>query len=77
MLYLYWEPLDADRHPIFRQHRSEIERFSDLVAGGFPAFRAQSYRELWGVWQQTAQPKWLRDHAANLQARYAVSLGGG
>ena len=77
LLYLYWEPLDADRHPVFRQHRCEIERFSDLAAGGFPAFRAQTYGELWGVWQQTARPRWLRDHAANLQARYAVSLGGG
>jgi len=77
LLYLYWEPLDADRHPIFRQHRCEIERFGDLVAGGFPAFRTQSYSELWAVWQETAQPKWLRDHAAQLQARYAIPLGAG
>jgi len=77
LLYLYWEPLDADRHPIFRQHRCEILRFSDLVAGGFPAFRTQSYPELWRVWQDTAEPKWLREHAANLQARYAIPLGGG
>jgi hypothetical protein len=76
LLYLYWEPLDADRHPIFRQHRREIERFSDLVAGGFPEFRTQSYAELWAVWQETAQPKWLRGHAVALQARYAISLGG-
>jgi hypothetical protein len=77
LLYLCWEPLDADRHPMFRQHRREIERFSDLVAGGFPAFRTQSYSELWAVWQEAAQPKWLRDHAAQLVARYAIPLDGG
>jgi hypothetical protein len=77
LLYLCWEPLDADRHPMFRQHRREIERFSDLVAGGFPAFCTQSYSELRAVWQEAAQPKWLRDHAAQLIARYAIPLDGG
>lgn len=75
LLYLYWEPLDADRHPVFRQHRAEIERFSRLVAGGFPAFRTQRYPDLWAAWEE-AEPKWLRDHAANLRARYAVSVDG-
>jgi len=76
LFYVYWEPLDADRHPILRQHRAEIEHFARLVAGGFPTFSAQSYRDLWAAWQETAQPKWLRDHAAKLRARYAVSLDG-
>lgn len=77
LLYLYWEPLDADRRPVLRQHRREVERFSRVVAGGFPTFRAQSYPDLWAAWDQTTEPKWLRDHAATVRARYAISLDGG
>jgi hypothetical protein len=73
LLYLQ-EPTDAERHPIFRQHRREIERFARLVAGGFPAFCAQSYPDLWNAWQDAARPDWLRHHLANLRARYAIPL---
>jgi hypothetical protein len=75
LLYLYWEPTDADRHPIFRQHRCEIERFSRLVAGGFPAFQAQSYPDLWKAWQDAVRPDWLPTHLTNLRARYDIPLG--
>jgi hypothetical protein len=74
LLYLYWEPADAERHVIFGQHQREVARFSDLVSGGFPEFRAQSYRELWKSWQLLAEPSWLHEHVTNLQARYDVSL---
>jgi hypothetical protein len=77
LLYLYWKPLEADRHPVLRQHRREVERFSRLVAGGFPAFRAQSYLDLWVAWNEATAPSWLRVHAANLRTRYAISLDGG
>jgi hypothetical protein len=70
-----WEPLDADREPVMLAHRRETARFASLVAGGFPAFRAQSYRDLWAAWQQTARPAWLKDHTDNLRARYGVCLG--
>ena len=76
LLYLYWEPLDADREAVVLAHRREIERFARLVAGGFPAFRAQSYRALWAEWQEATQPSWLKDHVANLRARYDVPLDG-
>jgi hypothetical protein len=39
LLYLFWEPSDASHHELFRQHRGEIERFSQRVTGwwaGFP-----------------------------------------
>jgi hypothetical protein len=74
LLYLYWEPADAERQVIFGQHRDEVASFSHLVSGGFPEFRAQSYRELWESWQLLAEPSWLREHVTNLQARYDVSL---
>jgi hypothetical protein len=75
LLYLYWEPLDAHRDALMLAHRREIERFTRLVAGGFPAFRAQSYRDLWAEWQMGPRPAWLKEHAGNLRARYDVCLG--
>jgi len=77
LLYLYWEPLGAERETVILAHRREIERFARLVTGGFPTFRAQSYRELWAEWQQAARPAWLEDHVGNLRARYGVSLEDG
>ena len=56
-------------------HRLETERFASLVAGGFPAFRAQSHPSLWEDWQGLVRPTWLKEHVANLRARYEVSLG--
>ena len=43
LLYVFWEPDDADRHPMFAQHRAEIAAFSRRVEGGGPAFCALSY----------------------------------
>jgi len=60
LLYLYWEPQDADREPVMLAHRREIERFTHLVTSGFPTFRARSHRHLWTEWEQTAGPTWLR-----------------
>jgi hypothetical protein len=74
LLYLYWEPADAERHVIFGQHQREVARFSHLVSGGFPEFRAQSYRDLWESWELLGEPRWLREHVANLRGRYEVSL---
>ena len=45
------------------------------MAGGFPAFRAQSHPSLWEDWQGLVRPTWLKEHVANLRARYEVSLG--
>jgi hypothetical protein len=74
LLYLYWEPLGADRELIMLAHRREIERFADLVSGGFPGFRVQTYRELWAEWLEAGRPAWLKEHVRNLQTRYEVCL---
>jgi hypothetical protein len=77
LLYLYWEPQDADCVAVTLAHRREIERFARLVAGGFPVFRAQSYLELWAEWERAARPSWLAEHVHNLRARYGVALAEG
>ena len=73
LLYLYWEPRNAERFTLFAEHRREIEAFSESVAGSRPAFRSISYPELWREWSATAS-SWLTAHLDALSARYEVDL---
>lgn len=74
LLYLYWEPTDAEEYSVFAEHREEILCFGKMVSGGFPAFLAMSYAELWSFWLQSECPPWLHSHIVNLRSRYAVPL---
>lgn len=73
LLYLYWEPTETEGHPVFSEHRREIDDFSKRIAGSGPQFRAMSYPELWNSWQETA-PNWLTEHLRNLSTRYGMCL---
>jgi hypothetical protein len=83
LLYLFWEPLDADAFPEFRRHREEVQRFARAIAAGGDGvgkigFRAASFEELWRDWVRMADPPdWLADHLRLLRARYGVAIGQG
>jgi hypothetical protein len=74
LVYLYWEPSNADDQPVFARHRAEVERFGDLVSGDEAcAFAAISYTEHWRELDQVAEkPLWLDAHLAELRRRYEV-----
>lgn len=74
LLYLFWEPRNADAYAHFRDHRAEATRFSAAVAGGAPSFAFMTYAELWREWEQKAEPDWLAPHVARLRLRYEVEL---
>lgn len=74
LLYLYWEPRNWQNHEPFRQHREEIRRFSDIVAGDPVRFESLSYNDLWAKWERMKAPAWLTDHVQRLRARYSVAL---
>ncbi len=44
LLYLFWEPLDADQFDEFRRHRAELAAVADAVHGAGVRFAAQSFR---------------------------------
>lgn len=71
LLYLYWEPRDHSFSPLFQQHRQELEKFAERVAGGSPRFAAMTYAQLWETWLESDDPR-LRDHGKRLRARYWV-----
>ena len=76
LLYLFWEPLDAEQFEEFRRHRQELERLVDEVHEARVRFVAQSFAALWQDWGERPSPLWLRAHVERLRARYSVSLAG-
>lgn len=74
LLYLFWEPVNADEFGVFRAHRKEIEGFAARVAGGFPSFHWASYPELWADCSTAISDRWIADHVAHLKRRYGVAV---
>ncbi|MFZ4685200.1 MAG: PGN_0703 family putative restriction endonuclease, partial [Hyphomonadaceae bacterium] len=74
LLYIFWEPRNADAYAHFRDHRWETERFAAAVAGGVPSFSFMSYADLWRNWEQVAAPDWLGPHVVRLRARYDLDI---
>jgi hypothetical protein len=74
LLYLYWEPLDADRFAEFGLHRHELSKLAEAVRDARVAFASRSFNSLWRDWEAQASPPWLSRHVARLRARYAVTL---
>jgi hypothetical protein len=74
LLYLYWEPLDADRFTEFGEHRRELGELAEAIEGARVAFTSRSFTSLWRDWDAQASPSWLPRHVARLRARYGVTL---
>lgn len=73
LLYLYWEPEDADSVEVCRRHRAEIGDLERRVRGSMVRFKSMSHPALWREW--AANPV-LADHAARLRQRYSVRVTG-
>lgn len=69
LVYVWWEPANADEIPVFAAHREEVMRFAETIGGGALAFAAISYSELWAEWASSPDET-MRRHSANLQRRY-------
>ena len=77
LLYLFWEPLDADRFEEFGRHRQELADLQEAVTSGRVSFSPQSFTALWQDWAARGAPDWLADHVDRLRARYCVSIAAG
>src|SRR5262249_39738943 len=74
LVYLYWEPENANEVEECGLHRLEIGRLSNRITGSFPEFTAVSYQDLWKQWESRSQPSWLAEHVQALRDRYGVSI---
>ena len=74
LLYLYWEPRDAEDHAVFRQHRAAVSAFSNGLEDETVRFEAASYPELWKHWLAATGSN---THLTELHSRYVLDLGAG
>jgi hypothetical protein len=77
LLYLYWEPLDADQFEEFGRHREEASVLADAVRDARVTFAAQSFAAMWRDWAARTDPSWLAAHVDRLRARYCVRVAPG
>ncbi len=73
LLYIYWEPADAERLPAFRDHRADLAKFDSRVSDPTVRFASLSYPDLWAQWSADGAPGWLEAHVDALRERYEVS----
>jgi hypothetical protein len=77
LLYLYWEPLNAEDFDEFCHHRREAADLAAAVGDARVAFDALSFDAIWRQWATLAAPAWLADHVDRLRARYCVPIAVG
>lgn len=72
LVYLYWEPRNADDYSVFAEHRKEVDNLLGRVAGAVPVLHAVGYRALWDEWAQSGG--WVGRHVVALRRRYVVAI---
>jgi len=77
LLYLFWEPLDADRFEEFVAHRRELAELQAALGDGRVSFVAQTFKAMWQQWAELDTPDWVGGHVERLRARYCVSIAPG
>ena len=71
ILFLYWEPLNAQTIPACQQHQHELAQLTTAVQESAITFRTMTYSQLWSSWSRISE---LAQHASNLINRYEVGL---
>jgi hypothetical protein len=71
LLYLFWEPENADDMKEYRAHRHELDSFTSHVSRSKVEFMAMSYRDLWREWASLPD---LKAYVDTLIARYSVKI---
>lgn len=76
LFYLFWEPVDWEKHAFFERHRSELNQLCGAVADERIELQYQSVNELLATWAGVLRPNWLADHVQYLRQRYVLEIGG-
>ena len=74
LVYLFWEPTNAEDIPESVKHRQEVELFSRAVEESEIRFVDLSYRELWQYWSETSDWEGMSAHIEALRQRYELSI---
>jgi hypothetical protein len=73
LVYVWWEPLDADDLPEAVERRAEVAELLARVADASPRLHALTYRELFTEWEQVTDDD-AREHVQALRDRYELAL---
>lgn len=74
LLYIYWEPKNAELSNIFLQHRSEVDSFAASVDGGSVPFHHLTYSQLFDQWEANPDTQTIQEHVHHLRQRYDVII---
>ena len=74
LVYVFWEPLNAEEHPEVMAHRAEVAKLADRVSDASPRLHVLTYRMLLDEWSAVTGPDWVADHVAQLRARYELPV---
>ena len=74
LLYLYWEPTNAEDIPEYEKHRQEVELFSREVEESEIRFVALSYPQIWQNWSKVSGWGGMLAHIEALRQRYELSI---
>ena len=72
LIYIYWEPLNSEEFPIYKQHKEELDEFSKQikVVSGIE-FHHITYLELYNEFKTETI---FKDHLDNFKAKYFFSV---
>ncbi len=74
LVYIYWEPSNAEAHPEVLAHRAEVAELVDRVGDATPQLHVRTYGEQFEQWSAMTTPEWLEQHVAELRARYELTV---
>jgi hypothetical protein len=74
LLYLFWEPTNAEEILEFREHRNEVALFSRAVEESEMRFVALSYSQLWQNWATGSGWDGMLAHIEELRLRYELNI---
>ncbi len=74
LLYMYWEPSNAQSIPEFIAHAEEVAAFSNIVRDSEVQFLAIGYPDLWDEWSRSVSWEGIEPHVGALRARYSMPV---
>lgn len=70
LVYIFWEPKNANEYSIFETHRKEIEDFSNKISD-FIDFKSISYPEFWNKFESDSK---FSEYILQLKERYFFEI---
>ena len=74
LVYVYWEPTNADEVAAVGRHRKQVAELKMKVGDASPHLHVLTYDGLFAEWSSLGRPTWAAEHVDELQARYELAI---